>query len=291
MFSRWLTVLSLFPIPDLIVLISGKLRLAKPSENFYVLNDKKNKLDLLYLYDSKSFRLAENNEVIVRIALEGKTYSCNLRLAGSDVLVFQQVVISKEYEFAISGFKEKFGRTPSTVVDAGANIGLVIIFFKAVNADTRILAIEPDQDNYRKTQQNILLNNFSGVELLKRALWPTKENLLIVNDFRDKLNWSLRVKEDMGGNVGSITPSDAIGYFGDYVDLFKIDIEGGESEIFKTGNNLDWLLRVRAIAIEIHEEQANRKRIIDILESNGFTISSKGELTLGINTAFLKDHR
>ncbi len=288
MLSRWLTVLSFFSLSDLIVLISGKLGLTRQSEKFNVLDDKKNKLDLLYLYDSKSFRLAENNEVSVRLALEGKTYSCNLRLAGSDVLVFQQVVISKEYEFALSLFREKFGRAPAKVVDAGANIGLVIIFFKAANADARILAIEPDHDNYIKAQQNIFLNNFSGVELIERALWPTKENLLIVNDFRDQMNWSLRVKEDAEGKVGSITPSDAIDYFEDNIDLFKIDIEGGESEIFKADSNLDWLLKVRAIAIEIHEEQVSSKRIIDTLESNGFTISSNGELTLGINMAFLK---
>jgi len=288
MFSRWLTVLSLFSFGDLIVLIFGKLGLTRQSENFKVLDDKKNKLDLLYLYDSKSFRLAENNEVVVEIALEGKAYSCHLRLAGSDVLVFQQVIISKEYEFALSVFREKFGRAPATVVDAGANIGLVIIFFKAANANARILAIEPDYDNYRKAQQNILLNSFSGVELMELALWPTKENLLIVNDFRDQMNWSLRVKEDAEGKVGSITPSDAIGYFGNSIDLFKIDIEGGESEIFKAESNLDWLRKVRAVAIEIHEEQASSKRIIDTLESNGFIISTSGELTLGINTAFLK---
>lgn len=288
MLSRWLTVLTLFSLGDLILLIFGKLGLTKQSEKFNLLDDKKNKLDLLYVYDRKSFRLVENNEVIVRLVLEGKAYSCKLRLAGSDVLVFHQVIISKEYEFALSVFKEKFGRTPTTIVDAGANVGLVIIFFKAANADARILAIEPDHDNYRNAQQNILQNNFSGVELMERALWPTKENLLIVNDFRDKMNWSLRVKEDVQGKVGSITPSDAIDYFGDSIDLFKIDIEGGESEIFKTENNLDWLHKVRAIAIEIHEEQASSKRIIDTLELNGFIISSNGELTLGINTAFLK---
>ena len=287
MLSRWLTVLSLFSLADLIVLISGKVGLTKPSEKFNLLDDKKNKLDLLYVYDRKSFRLAKNNEVIVRLVLEGKAYSCKLRLAGSDVLVFHQVVICKEYEFALSVFKEKFGRAPATIVDAGANIGLVIIFFKASNADAKILAIEPDHENYRKAQQNILQNNFSGVELMERALWPTRENLLIVNDFRDKMNWSFRVKQDAEGKVGSITPSDAIDFFGDTIDLFKIDIEGGESEIFKVGNNLDWLLKVRAIAIEIHEEQASSKKIIDTLESNGFIISSNGELTLGINTAFL----
>jgi FkbM family methyltransferase len=288
MFSRWLTILSLFSIGDLIVLISGKLGLTKQSEKFNVLDDKKNKLDLLYLYDSKSFRLVENNQVMVQLALEGRSYSCNLRLAGSDVLVFQQVIISKEYEFALSVFREKFGRAPSTIVDAGANIGLVIIFFKAANASARILAIEPDHDNCRKAQQNILLNKFSEVELMESALWPTNKNLLIVNDFRDQMNWSLRVKEDAEGKVGSITPSDAIDYLGDTIDLFKIDIEGGESEIFKTENNLNWLFKVRAIAIEIHEEQASSKRIIDTLESNGFMISTNGELTLGINMAFVK---
>jgi len=288
MLSRWLTVLSLFSLRDIFDLIAGKLGVGKQTERFKILDDKKNKLDLLYLYKKKSFRLKENNEVIVSLALNEKTYSCILRLSGSDVLVFNQVVISKEYEFVLSAFKEKFGRAPSTMVDAGANIGLVIIFFKAASADTRILAIEPDHDNCRMAQQNILLNKFSDVELLESALWPTKKNLLIVNDFRDEMNWSLRVKEDKEGKIGSITPIDAVGYFGDSLDLFKIDIEGGESELFRSGSNLSWLHKIRAIVIEIHEEKASSKRVINTLESNGFTISFNGELTLGINTAFLK---
>jgi hypothetical protein len=119
------------------------------------------------------------------------------------------------------------------------------------------------------------------------ALWPIKKNLLVVNDFRDKMNWSLRVREDVEGKVSSITPVDAVDYFGDGLDLFKIDIEGGESELFKEGNDVSWLFTVKAIAIEIHEEQASSKRIIDTLESSGFTILSNGELTLGINAAFL----
>jgi FkbM family methyltransferase len=288
MLGRWLAVLSLFSFGDLVVLIAGKFGLSKQTGRFKILDDKKNKLDLLYLYGKDSFQLTGDNEVVVRLALYEKTYSCKMRLSGSDVLVFNQVILCKEYEFVLSVFKENFGHAPSTLVDAGANIGLVIIFFKAANEEARILAIEPDPDNGRMAQQNILLNNFSGVELMESALWSAKKNLLIVNDFRDKMNWSLRVKEDAAGKVDSITPSDAIDYFGDSIDLFKIDIEGGESELFKAGSNLDWLLKVRAIAIEIHEEQASSKGIIDTLESNGFTISSNGELTLGINTAFLK---
>jgi FkbM family methyltransferase len=285
MINHRFRIFKYFAFQDLVRLLVGKLIPGFRSAGFQKLQDKENKLSIILAHDR--FSAISSHEAKLTSKVADVTVTFLLRLAGSDVWVFNQVIICKEYEFVLSVFKAKFGRAPQTMIDAGANIGLVTIFFKAANAEASILAIEPDHDNFEIIQQNILLNKFSGIELMECALWPEKKNLSLVNDFRDKLDWSLRVKEDMDGKITSIAPSDAVTYIGDNLDLFKIDIEGGESELFKIGNNMNWLSRVRAIAIEIHEEQANRGLIISILESNGFTISTHGELTLGINKAFV----
>lgn len=287
MLDRWIHILSYFSWRDCVILVGGTLVLPFRTERFNILHDKKNKLEHLYLYDRNGFQLTDNNEVLVQLKPNTKSYSCRLRLSGSDVWVFNQVIISKEYEIVLETFKAQFGSLPFTIIDAGANIGLASIFFKMANPDSKILAIEPSHENFTLAMQNIQLNNFTEIELMERALWAAKKNLSIINDFRDKMDWSLRVEEHSEGKVAAITPAEAIHFFGDHVDLFKIDIEGGESQLFRKGNDMSWLFNVKAIAIEIHDELANRREIMDILKSSGFTITTHGELTLGINNNIL----
>ena len=66
------------------------------------------------------------------------------------------------------------------------------------------------------------------------------------------------------------------------IDFLKIDIEGGEDEVFKDFSKINWLDKVKVIALEIHDEFDCRKHIESNLEKL-FTLSHSGELTIGIN--------
>jgi hypothetical protein len=57
-----------------------------------------------------------------------------------------------------------------------------------------------------------------------------------------------------------------------------VDIEGAEVELFK--GNLDWLLKVRAIAIEFHRDSRNVSAFDRIMADYGFSILVDGAHTV-----------
>lgn len=282
-----LKVWSYFSVKELFILLSGKVFSSQRSSHFLTLQEKENKLTIL-VAKKGLLKNVSQDEVELSLTLNNNTKTFYLRLNGSDVWVFNQVILNGEYNHPLSLYQKLFKSNPTTIVDAGANVGLVTIFFKAHNPEARILAIEPDKGNFIAASRNIKANSFQHVDILNDALWPTKQSLKIVNDFRDMQEWSLRVEEHKDGTITSITPHDALSHFNDQVDIFKIDIEGGEAKIFDSLNDMSWLKKVKIIALEIHQEFGASERILNVLSTNGFTISHHGELTIGVNTLFSK---
>jgi FkbM family methyltransferase len=278
---RW-ALSKYFSLTDVVVLFLGKLIPLFRSKHFLALQDRENKLGVL----SKSAALASVsiNEAVVNFTFNEKFYTCTLRLQGSDVWVFNQVICTDEYNYVVKYFIHAFQKEPYLIVDAGANIGLTTILFKAMLPHSKIISLEPDESNYEMAKTNLHSNSFNNVTIMPCALWPTSTNLEIINDFRDKLEWSIRVQESKHGNIKSITPKEVVSYLGGSVDIFKIDIEGGESNIFDAANDVSWLTNVKIIAVEIHDEYNAREKIISLLERNKFMISHHGELTIAINT-------
>jgi len=60
----------------------------------------------------------------------------------------------------------------------------------------------------------------------------------------------------------------------DQVDLLKMDIEGSEFSLFEEP---DWLTRINAICMEVHQEFGDPKQITDVLNNFGFTFKVADE--------------
>lgn len=279
--SNRLKTCRFFSVSELIILFLGKILPLLRSVKFNHLQDFESKLNLLNGIGARISVL--NDEVYVEWTNSTSKVSCFLRLSGSDVWAFNQVFVNKSYEIILSKFLENFGTSPVAIIDAGANIGLTSIFFITQNPQSRILSIEPDDKNQLQMIRNLECNSISGVSVRLAALWPVNKRLQIRNDFRDKFSWSLRVEESFDGKIQTITPTEAIQFFENQVDLLKIDIEGSEFEIFNEKNSLAWLEEVRMIAVEVHEEFGSTRDIVSVLEKNGFETFCDGELTIGIN--------
>jgi FkbM family methyltransferase len=281
-----LKIFSHFKFSELSRLGAGKLLSVFRDDRFDKLQDREIKLALIYAHDPSP--VFEEETVIMNYPFSAdKKIKLELRIGGSDVFVFQQVLVQQSYRDVISLYQHHFGAMPIRIVDAGANIGTASIYFSLHCPGSEILAIEPDDRNVRAAQKNLSLNEIKSVNLRRAALWAVPRQLSVMNDFRDGSDWSLRVEENSLGNVDSITPTEVVDFFNGSVDLFKIDIEGGEARLFEDRDCLGWLHSVKAIAIEIHHERIDPSLIIESLLSFGFQVHVSGELTIGINSSFL----
>jgi FkbM family methyltransferase len=146
----------------------------------------------------------------------------------------------------------KTGRSP-LIVDAGANIGLASIYFAIQCPDAAIVAIEPEPLNFA-----MLLANVSGLAVtpVAGALASIPQRMAIVDP--DRGEWGYQTRPARSGD-GDQVVVDSVTIEQIYAErdascfpfLVKIDIEGGEAEVF--AGNLDWIDRTPILIVEPHD--------------------------------------
>lgn len=158
------------------------------------------------------------------------------RLARGDEL-------SAVYESIVSA-----GRTP-LVIDCGANIGLSAKYFSLEFPDARIIAIEPEKENMAQARRNCPSENVH-FRLAAVASHATRGSLYDPGQG----SWAFRVEDDGIGDINMISIDDLLldPVCRDCVPfIVKIDIEGGEGELFS--QNTSWIDRFPLLVIELHD--------------------------------------
>jgi len=208
-----------------------------------------------------------------------------LKIQSSDAFVFEQILIDEEYKPVLSLFSS-LSISPHVMIDAGANIGLTSRYFHVFYPEMKIIALEPNEETFRRLQQMIKLGKPGDIHLLKKGLWSAETLLGSDNSFKDGEDWSFRLteaKEKESATFATTTVQAIIEHFQiTEIDFLKIDIEGGEVELFRDHSKLDWLKKVKVIALEIHDHFQCRENIENIL-SKSFKIIKTGELTICVN--------
>lgn len=228
--------------------------------------------------------LSETNDFFIVRINASKTKLKIRKSPSSDLMVFQQVYRGQEYQEVVNLFRQYFNKEAECIIDAGANVGYTSVFFNSVFKGVKYLVIEPSTENCNLIRDNFNFNNIP-LNLYQGGLWNKNTYLKIVRDFRDQLDWAIRVEESSEKtDLKAFTVSHLIEESGvDYIDIFKMDIEGAEKQVFDTSMDLSFLNKVRCISVEIHDEFDCRTDIYSILQDKGFTLSNVGELTIGIN--------
>jgi FkbM family methyltransferase len=168
----------------------------------------------------------------------------DVRLGTSDLRVLEQVFARQEYHLPKT-------IKPRTIIDAGANIGCATIFFANRYPDARIIAIEPDPSNFEVLQSNCA--GLDNVTPVAAAVWPRATSLTFVNPNCGKWAVSMKERVDDGYAVRGVTIPQLIEEFSlDRIDVLKMDIEGGEKEVF-SASDLSWLDLVGTLVIELHD--------------------------------------
>ncbi len=237
----------------------------------------------------RNFKKIESHYIVTLVnGTELKIRNVNF----SDIFVFEQIFNFQEYACVLSFVKlNKISKKEKIIIDAGANVGFTSVYFANYFESSKIYAIEPSIENAKVYQENLTyLNNYKNIHLYQKAL-SHKKNILfsIGKEFRDRKDWSFTTKSDLNGTIEGITIEELIEKHQlKYISLLKIDIEGAERFIFSTESNLDFLKITEILAIEIHDEFKIRDTVYEILRRNKFLLMESGEITIGINKAFIK---
>jgi FkbM family methyltransferase len=184
------------------------------------------------------------------LKLKGYPYPFFFRHGASDVRVIRQIFLKEEYR-ELRGEKN-VGR----IIDCGANIGCSAFYFLSKYPDAELIAVEPDEGNFRLLQKN--LEPFGErARALQAAVWSRDQRLRIDRGhFGDGREWSYQVRvcrNDEQADVMALSLETVLNQFNwERVDLLKIDIEGAELELFTSGY-MPWLSRTRNLAIELHD--------------------------------------
>lgn len=164
-----------------------------------------------------------------------------IRPTKPDVLVLWQT-------FGLKQCAVPLRAPPRLIVDAGANIGCTAVFLANAYPGARIVAVEPDTKNAELARKNCA--RYPAVEIVEGAVWPRPVQLEIENP-QDE-SWAFRMREtprDGGaGGMRGLTIDELSK--GQAIDLLKVDIEGGERQLFT--EETQWLGRVGAMLVELH---------------------------------------
>lgn len=183
-----------------------------------------------------------------------------LRGATRDHAIFQQIWIKREYDLAVSAphhfslLMDRYraslarGKLP-IILDAGAHVGMSVLWWRRLFPKARIVAVEPSSANVAVLRRN--LARLENVLVLHAALAGKPGSLRIVDPAVG--GSAVRVSADGAGEwIPALTVAQILEQVEtDEILLAKIDIEGGEADLFT--DNLAWLDHTHALAVETHD--------------------------------------
>jgi FkbM family methyltransferase len=197
----------------------------------------------------------------IELNANGQARPFHYRPGGSDERVVQEVLRGREYDFArlrrgpelnaLYGRLAASGRAP-LIVDAGANIGASAIWFALSFPAARVVAIEPEAENFALLKAN---TEGASVVALRAALAARPGRVRLVDPGEGA--WGFRTApagETLGAaDVAAVTVSELYAARAETCAPFvvKIDIEGAEADVFAADTG--WVEATPVIVIELHD--------------------------------------
>jgi FkbM family methyltransferase len=171
-----------------------------------------------------------------------------LRRGTTDLYTFRDVFLQDSMRFV--GDRDL---DPSCIVDCGAHIGCASLFFALRYPRSRIVAIEPDKQNFDLLSTNV--HRFKNVVPVNAAVWDRATSVRIANPGSNPTG--LYVKESTEADDRCLhgqTISEIMEIGGmDHIDILKLDVEGAELRLFSSPDCHQWLSKVSVLIVELHD--------------------------------------
>jgi FkbM family methyltransferase len=177
----------------------------------------------------------------------------------------------------------------AVVLDIGANVGDVTLHSsKIAGAEGRILAFEPDPENFQRLTTNLKLNNFQNVKAFNFGFGnvPGKYRMALFR--KDNKGMTRIVGDDANGTYTDvqITTLDDFSSgmeFPAKVNLVKIDVEGFETNVLKGATaflkKYRPVLFIELVDNHLKLQNTSAVELVSLLEHSGYKMhhSETGE--------------
>jgi FkbM family methyltransferase len=184
------------------------------------------------------------------------------RLNRGDLQALREVIFEESYRPA---------QAPEggVLLDLGANIGLTSLWLWKRFGFSKVIAIEPDDDNLAMLRENFRLNGVPGT-VVKGLVGPAGSTALFAAHDHAVLG---RVGTE--GAVVDVVDLNRL-LKDERVGLVKIDIEGAEQDL--VSGNLGWLDNAQAVIAELHRGLIDGEFVVSRIVGAGFRYIPAGSL-------------
>ena len=160
------------------------------------------------------------------------------------------------------------------VIDCGANMGDLQLFFEFQGFRISYIGIEPNPLDFNCLK----LNALPGAEVINCALWNTTSNLEFYVDSKGASSSLIQPPRYSEKILVNAARSDSLQF--DKIKLFKVEGEGAEPEILQGSKHI--LNRIEYISVDWGPERgllqtSTREECLQFLSENGFYIVEEND--------------
>jgi FkbM family methyltransferase len=182
--------------------------------------------------------------------------------------LYREVFAEREYWFTTD-------QSRPVILDCGSNIGIAILFFKALYPDADITAFEPAPWACSALEETLRANDLHDVTLHNAALAEVEGTLDLFHDPHHPGSAVMSVyRERMPGEAVRVPAVRLSRYVTKPVDFLKLDVEGSELPVLRDLVSTDTIGLIRQMVIEFHHHLHptvdNMSECLSILEQHGF---------------------
>jgi len=155
------------------------------------------------------------------------------------------------------------------ILDCGSNIGLSVLYFKQLFPGSKVIAFEPDGNNFALLKQNVENNKLSNVVLHQAAVW-TRDGVI---HFDSNVSEASHISETAKGQEVPAVRLKQVLQNEAEVDFLKMDIEGAEMDVLP--DIAEELKKIKNLFLEYHgkvEDTQRLQQLLRILQEGGFQV-------------------
>jgi FkbM family methyltransferase len=189
-------------------------------------------------------------------------------LSASDLRgQYYEIYLKRHYAF-------KTTEVAPTIIDAGANVGMSVIWFKQTYPGSRITAYEADPMIAAILSRNLKAAAIDDVQVQQAAVWDHDGSV----SFDDAGSDKGAISAQGGASVPCI---DLSRHLPERVDMLKMDIEGAEYAVIEKLSRDQTLRQVQNISAEYHIQRHQMDQFLDsmrLLRDSGMEVAFTADL-------------